>query len=137
MLIKAKEQGLGATVELTPLIDMVFLLLIFFLVATTFKQQEREMQIALPVAQAAGPISATLRELIVNVEQSGTIIVGGRRIEVEELRALISEAVEVNPEQKVTVRGDRRTAYNNVVRVLDICKASGIQEPYLDTVLTE
>jgi len=137
MLIKARQQGLGATVELTPLIDMVFLLLIFFLVATTFKQQEREMQIALPVAQAAGPISATLRELIVNVEQSGTIIVGGRRIKVEDLRALIGEAVEVNPQQKVTVRGDRRTAYANVVRVLDICKASGIQEPYLDTVLTE
>ena len=137
MLIKAKQQGLGATVELTPLIDMVFLLLIFFLVATTFKQQEREMQIALPVAQAAGPISATLRELIVNVDQGGTIIVGGRRIEVEDLRALIGEAVQVNPQQKVTVRGDRRTAYANVVRVLDICKASGIQEPYLDTVLTE
>ena len=51
--------------------------------------------------------------------------------------AQIEQAVTSNPEQKVTVRGDRRTAYANVVRVLDICKGSGIQEPYLDTVLTE
>jgi biopolymer transport protein ExbD len=43
--------------------------------------------------------------------------------------------VAVNPQQKVTVRGDRATAYANVVRVLDVCKAAGIQEPYLDTVL--
>jgi biopolymer transport protein ExbD len=41
------------------------------------------------------------------------------------------------PEQKVTVRGDRSTAYANVVTVLDICKGAGIQEPYLDTVLTD
>jgi biopolymer transport protein ExbD len=45
--------------------------------------------------------------------------------------------VAINPRQKVTVRGDRRTAYANVVRVLDVCKGGGVQEPYLDTVLTE
>ena len=137
MIIRSNEQKLGLSIEMTPLIDMVFLLLIFFLVATTFRQEEREMQIALPVAKAAGPISATLRELIVNVDDGGRIIVGGRTIEADDLRALVSEAVEANPEQKVTVRGDRRTAYANVVRVLDICKACGIQEPFLDTVLTE
>jgi biopolymer transport protein ExbD len=114
---------------------MVFLLLIFFLVATTFHQTEREMQIALPVANAAGPISATLRELIVNVDVEGRIFIAGRIVEPEELRTLVGEAVELNPEQKVTVRGDRGTAYANVVTVLDICKAAGIQEPYLDTIL--
>ena len=85
----------------------------------------------------ATSISATLRELIVNVDEGGQIIVGGRTIEVDDLRALVTEAVEANPDQKVTVRGDKRTPYANVVRVLDICKGSGIQEPYLDTVLTE
>ena len=49
----------------------------------------------------------------------------------------VTEAATVNPEQKVTVRGDRHTAYANIVTVLDICKGAGIQEPYLDTVLTD
>ena len=136
MLFKGSQESHAvAAIELTPLIDMVFLLLIFFLVATTFRQEEREMQIALPVAATGGPISASLRELIVNVDAEGQIIVGGRRIDAEDLRTMIDGAVTVNSEQKVTVRGDRATAYEHVVRVLDICKAAGIQQPYLDTVL--
>jgi len=131
-----EAQERGVTLEMTPLIDMVFLLLIFFLVATTFHQTEREMQIALPHAAFAGPISTALREIIINVDVEGTIIVNGRTLEPEDLQRLIQETVAVNADQKVTVRGDRATPYANIVRVLDICKGSGIQEPYLDTVLT-
>jgi biopolymer transport protein ExbD len=138
MLIRAREKNgvaATATIEITPMIDMVFLLLIFFLVATTFNQEEREIDIALPFAASGGPISATLREIIINVDSQGTIVVSGRALELDDLRSMITEAVAVNPEQKVTVRGDRGTAYANVVNVLDICKACGIQQPYLDTVL--
>jgi biopolymer transport protein ExbD len=56
---------------------------------------------------------------------------------VEELRTVVSEALAGNADQKVTVRGDRTTAYANIVAVLDVCKGAGIQEPYLDTVLTD
>lgn len=135
MLLEAKGASAGPTIEMTPIIDMVFLLLIFFLVATTFHQTEREMQIALPVAQSDLPVSSLLRELVVNVDAEGRIIVSGRAMQAEELREMIAEAVRRNPGQKVTVRGDRNAAYSHVVRVLDICKGSGIQEPYLDTVL--
>ena len=136
MLIQAKEADAGITIEMTPMIDMVFLLLIFFLVATTFQQTEREMQIALPIASSSEPISALLQELIVNVDIDGGMIVGGRTLDTEALRELIESAVANNPEQKVTIRGDKGTVYANIVSVLDICKGAGIQEPYLDTVLT-
>jgi biopolymer transport protein ExbD len=137
MLLKANEELRNPSIEMTPIIDMVFLLLVFFLVATTFHQIEREMQIALPFASSAGPISATLREIVINVDTDGNIIVAGRPLAPEDLKSMIEQAVATNPEQKVTVRGDRGTAYGNVVRVLDICKGSGIQEPYVDTVLEE
>ncbi len=136
-LLKPQAENSHLSIEMAPMIDMVFLLLIFFLVATSFHQEEREIQIALPVAKAAGPISMTLRELIVNVDQQGQFILSGREISAEDLHALVSEAVAANPQQKVTVRGDRRVAYEAIVQVLDICKASGIQEPYLDTRLGE
>lgn len=137
MLMNAKEADFRVSIELMPLIDMVFLLLIFFLVATTFHQEEREIQVALPYASSAGPISANLREIIINVDREGEIIVGGRTIGADEFRELVEERVKLNPRQKVAVRGDRGTAYANVVRVLDICKVAGIQEPYLDTILEE
>jgi len=138
-MIRANDpnESTGVSIELTPIIDMVFLLLIFFLVATTFQQTEREMQIALPAASSAGPISASLRELIINVDADGRIIVSGATMTGEELTSLVEDAVANNPDQKVTVRGDRDTSYANIVRVLDICKGAGIQEPYLDTVLTD
>lgn len=137
MLIKSQTHKLSAAIEMTPMIDIVFLLLIFFLVATTFREEEREMQVALPFASSSAPISTMLKEFIVNVIEDGTIIVGGRRIDDAELRTMVRDAVAVNPEQKVTVRGDRGTAYANIIQVLDVCKSEGIQEPYLDTVVTE
>jgi len=137
VLITANEQAPTLSIELTPLIDMVFLLLIFFLVATTFRQEEREMQIALPFASSSAPISAISRELIVNVDAKGAIIVGGKNVDADSLHRIVADAVAVNPEQKVTIRGDRSTVYESIVRVLDICKAAGIQEPYIDTVLPE
>ena len=103
MFLKARQVDQELSLELTPLIDMVFLLLIFFLVATTFHQEEREMQIALPVATSAGPISALLQELVVNVDEEGHIIIGGRRVEPQSLRSMIAEAV-----ANATVVGDPR-----------------------------
>ncbi|MEM1072690.1 MAG: biopolymer transporter ExbD [Planctomycetota bacterium] len=135
MLIRSQTTTDEApSVELTPVIDMVFLLLIFFLVATTFQQSEREIQIALPEAEAAGPISASLREIIVNVTGEGEIIVAGTSFDLDSFRAMLADAVQNNPIQKVSVRGDRAVAYGTVARVLDVCKAVGIDEPFLDTV---
>lgn len=134
MLLKARADSSAPSIELTPVIDIVFLLLIFFLVATTFQQTEREMQIALPEAASGGPIAVTLRELVVNVQSDGSIIVAGRTVSADDLRTIVTEAVESNPEQKVTIRADKGATYASVVVALDICKASGIQEPYLDTV---
>lgn len=136
MLLKCVNEPEGVSIDMTPVIDMVFMLLTFFLVATTFYQQEREMKIVLPAASSAVPVSAMLKELVVNVDERGGIILSGRTVDESALREAVAAAVRVNPEQKVTVRGDRRAAYEHVVRVLDICKGAGIQEPYLDTVAT-
>ena len=122
------------SVELTPIIDMVFLLLIFFLVTTTYQQAERETRIALPEVEAGGPISSVLREIVINVDETGAIVVGGQSTALEELRTLVERAVETNPDQKVSVRGDRDAPYGSVARVLDVCKAAGIDQPFLDSV---
>jgi biopolymer transport protein ExbD len=134
VLIKKDTLAASPSIELTPIIDMVFLLLIFFLVTTTYHQVEREMQIALPEAESGAPISVALRELVVNVAADGSIIVAGGVMSLENLRALVTQAVDANPNQKVTVRADRDASYGLVARVLDICKASGVSEPFLDTV---
>ncbi|MCB9847624.1 MAG: biopolymer transporter ExbD [Phycisphaeraceae bacterium] len=134
-MIRTTQRDSGVSIELTPMIDTVFLLLTFFLVATTFQQAEREMRIALPEAAAAQPITAGLREIVVNVDSSGALIVNGVILSGGELRSMIETAVASNPEQKVTIRGDRQVPYEHVVTALDICKGAGVAEPFLDTVL--
>jgi biopolymer transport protein ExbD len=136
MLVHDQEMDSAIHIDFVPMVDVLFNLLIFFLLATTIAQVEREMKIALPFASASGPISAAVREFIVNVDDKGKMFVASREVDAQTLQAMVQEAVTANPEQKVTVRGDRATAYANIVAVLDICKSSGIQEPYLDTVLS-
>ncbi|MCG3123271.1 MAG: Biopolymer transport protein ExbD [Phycisphaerales bacterium] len=134
MLIRNVEHQAETHVDFVPMVDVLFNLLIFFLLATSMAQAEREMQIALPQAATSGPISAAIREIVINVDEEGRSIVAGKVVGDEELASLLNAAVGANPEQKVNVRGDRATAYANVVRVLDLCKAAGIREPFLETV---
>lgn len=124
----------GPAIDLTPIIDMVFNLLIFFLIASSFQQVEREMQVALPHARASGPLSVAMREIVINVTADGQAIVSAKPVSDADLDALLRDAVAVNPEQKVNVRGDRAAAYGDVARVLDICKHAGIGEPFLQTI---
>ena len=135
MRIKIPESESHIHLDFVPMVDTLFNLLIFFLLATTIKQAEREMQIALPHAAAAAPITIALREFVVNVDAQGRTFIVGRQVSGDELSLMVKDLVAANPAQKVTVRGDRTCAYAHIVAVLDICKAAGIQEPYLDTVL--
>lgn len=121
-------------IDLTPIVDMVFLLLIFFLAATTIQQQERELNVVLPRTQAAGPISAALREMVINVDAQGRTIVQGRVLDEGSLATLVADALDANPQQKVSVRGDRAVAYEHVARVLDVCRRAGVANPFLGTV---
>ncbi len=137
MLIRDDEPESSIHIDFVPMADVLFNLLIFFLLATTIAQVEREMAVALPSAGAAAPISQELREIIVNVDTEGKIVVAGRPVEAADLKAQIESAIKANPQQKVSVRGDRATAYANVARALDICKSAGVGEPFLDTVPVE
>jgi biopolymer transport protein ExbD len=137
MLIKPHESEGGIHIDFVPMVDILFNLLVFFLLATSIKQAEREMQVALPVASSGAPISAMVKELIINIDAQGGVIVDGAPVDDAQLRQILDAAVSVNPDQKVTIRGDKATPYAQIAHVLDLCKSARVQEPYLDTVLPQ
>lgn len=137
MLIRNDEPESSVHIDFVPMADVLFNLLIFFLLATTIAQVEREMSVALPSAAASTPISQALRDIVINVDTDGRVFVAGQPTEPAILRQQLESAVKANPQQKVSVRGDRRTAYANIASVLDLCKGAGVSEPFLDTVPTE
>lgn len=119
----AESDDLG--LNMTPVIDVVFLLLIFFLVASRFDQQERELKVALPEVAKAQPLSMT-KELVINITPEGKYTVVQKAYTHAELGALLSEAKKNNPHQSVLIRGDGRSAWRYGVRVMGLCNAANI-----------
>ncbi len=112
--------------NLTPMIDVVFQLLIFFMVATTFLDPEREIGIELPEA-ASGTIAETeTDEIIINVHEDGRVILSGTEVADTDLLATLKSAAQRDPETPVTIRGDRLTNHEHVVRVMDACGRAGL-----------
>ena len=114
-------------IQLAPLIDVVFLILIFFLVTSVFGVYESEMDITLPTAASATPLERTQGEIIINVRADGGIVVNDRIIAPEELDAVLKRVAEYFPGGAVIVRGDEAATLGNAVRVLDACRKADIQ----------
>jgi biopolymer transport protein ExbD len=121
-------RALGA-LSMTPLIDVVFLLLIFFLVASRFAQEDRELDVILPSASSAVPLTVQPTELFVNVDHEGRFFVAGKFLDADEVRAVLEQAVANNPvNQSVIIRADERVPFRAVVTVMDLCNQTGIYD---------
>jgi biopolymer transport protein ExbD len=123
-----KETSLFA-LSLTPLIDVVFLLLIFFLVATEFAEQERELRVLLPEASEAQPLTSRPRELFVNIDAEGRYFVRGETLTLDELQLALKTAWVNNPDRtSVIVRADRRCPWQYVVAAINACLKANIRD---------
>lgn len=126
MAVKPKKQAIGS-LSITPLIDVVFLLLIFFLVSTRFAEEERQIEIELPTASQALPLTAEPRELFININREGQYFIDGQFRHVEVVEELLKQAVANNPlTQTVVIRADKRAPWEPVLTALDLCKKTGI-----------
>jgi biopolymer transport protein ExbD len=113
--------------QMTPLIDVVFLLLVFFLVATTFYEAEKDITIELAEATEGTTREKQLQTVVVNVRSSGIIVINERIHSIDEADAFLSEALDLNEELAVVVRCDRVAAHKHFVRVLNLCEKLGVR----------
>jgi biopolymer transport protein ExbD len=112
--------------QLAPMIDIVFLLLIFFIVTWNFARYERELEVNVPAAEEGKERRHMIGELIINVKADGAIVVNRRPLNRDELREILSAVVQDYPDQAVILRGDEKVAYQHIVEVLDICRSANI-----------
>lgn len=126
---KIKRSSVASTLSLTPLIDVVFLLLIFFLVTSEFEEEERRLDIVLPSATSAVPMTSKPREIVVDIDRDGNFYLSGQSTDVPELQRLLQVAVANNPtSQTVVIRADYETSFQPVVTVMDICNKTGVSD---------
>jgi biopolymer transport protein ExbD len=128
MAIKIDKGMALGSLSMTPLIDIVFLLLIFFLVSTRFAEEDRELDVDLPTASEAQPLVTMPREIFLNIDRDGHLFLGNQQMSAEDLRRQLEKIVTDNPlHQTAVVRADRRCDWQHVATAFDICQRAGIQ----------
>ncbi|HAS82931.1 MAG TPA: biopolymer transporter ExbD [Verrucomicrobia bacterium] len=122
MNFRSRSKPVSVGFQLAPMIDIMFLLLCFFISAQIYAQWETEIDITLPTAKTGDLPDRLPSEIIINIRQDGVTVVNQRELDSDGLAALLKRIVELYPGQPVLIRADLQTPYEHVIRTLDMCR---------------
>lgn len=114
--------------QLAPMLDIVFLLLIFFVVTQTIALTEQDFSIKIPTAENAEDKSKSraINEIIINIRQDGMVTINKEVFTVEQLYPRLERIVKIEKNQPVRIRFDADTTGQKIVDVIDVCRKAGI-----------
>jgi biopolymer transport protein ExbD len=118
------------SLDITPLIDVVFLLLVFFMLTSSFLMQP-SIRVNLPRVHVGAPVE--VQKLEITIDGGDNIYLGKRQVTIEELKAVVTDWVSQSSSLPVLIRGDEDASLGRVVQVWDICKAAGITKLRIGT----
>ena len=121
-----KRKPKAPTLALTSMLDVIFLLLCFFVTASVYSQWESEISIELPSASSAESPDRLPGEIIANVTKEGAVRVNGATLTLDDLGARLAKIAKFYPGQAVIIRADKETKYDLLVKVIDTCRAAGV-----------
>jgi biopolymer transport protein ExbD len=120
-------------VQMAPLIDCVFLLLIFFLVATTLKKIEKELPLELPEAAASVGRQLEDRMTIISIDRDGNLYLGSEPVGQSYLAEKLRELGSSDPEHRIRIDGDREAPLWAAVQILDMCNFENLHNVGIKT----
>ncbi len=128
MNIPRRDPGRGVGFDMTPMIDVVFQLIIFFLVSSHLAKQEAQTKLPLPIATSGKEqIDDTSPRITINLHANGEVLLGAGVVNPTELRErLAAKRASVGPGLEVRIRSDRNVAYRVVAPILVACAKAGI-----------
>jgi len=121
-----KGQTQPAAFQIAPMIDIVFLLLIFFIVTWQFSKAELDLKVSVPASTEGKDKQRPLGEIIVNVRSNGEVIVEGKEMSTKALREKLARIARVHENQPIRLRGSSDCSWQTIVGVIDICQKAGI-----------
>lgn len=127
MPLKAQFEEIPV-LNLTSMIDVLFLLIIFFMVGTKFAEDERQIALKVPQVKSSGALTAAPEKKVVNVYQDGQITLDRKMVSLEELTERLATARSQYRALGVVVRGDGTAPFNRIANVLNACKEAGIAD---------
>lgn len=114
-------------IQMAPLIDIVFLTLVFFMATTVYGVLESEVDITLPTAETSKTMTRSQGEIIINIKKDGSIVINNRPVSLSELQDVLVRVSQYFPGSAVIIRGDKEAMLGNAIQVLDCCRKAGIQ----------
>ena len=127
MPLKTMEEA-TPELNLTSMIDVLFLLIVFFMAGTEFTHLEREIGLKVPEVSNSGTLTAAPERKVINVTAEGQITLNRKPITLEQLEATLAAARSEYQDLGVVVRGDANASFQRVADVLNACKQAGITD---------
>jgi len=112
--------------QIAPMVDILLVLLCFFIVTWSFARKEMELDVKVPAAQSGKEPVSAVNQTVLNVKQDGTVVRNRKVVPAKELVERLTELARIYPDYAIILRGDERAAYRAIVNVLDICRDAGI-----------
>jgi len=116
------------TLNLTPMIDVVFLLIIFFMVGTKFTELERKIGLSVPQVTSSGALTDAPEKKTVNVYSDGTVTLERQPVTVAQLTSRLNAARSEYADLGVLIRGDQTTPHGTMAQVYNACTEAGISK---------
>jgi biopolymer transport protein ExbD len=114
------------SIIIVSLVDILTILLIFFVVSTTFKKDQPEVQINLPESKTATKAPADLEHAIVTVDEADAIKLNGRSVEVDELEGAVRNLSQTQ-KASLALQADRKASFGTIIKVMDALKLAGVR----------
>ena len=126
MKFTRKNRLRAPQLALTSMLDVIFLLLCFFVTVRVFSQWESEITIKLPSAATAEEPDRLPGEIIVNLDKDGKVSVNSKTLELDDLETRLAKVAKFYPDQAVIIRADKEVRYERLVAVIDTCRAANV-----------
>ena len=112
--------------QIAPMVDILLVLLVFFIVTWNFALTENELDVKVPAVSNATESKPVVGQVVVNVRADGKIVFNRNTLTPEQLTEKLKALAGLYPDQAVILRGDEKVDYSYIVKVLDICRAANI-----------
>ena len=126
MNFRKKTRSALPSFQMTSIMDIIFLLLCFFITTSVFSQWEYEVNISLPSAQSGKVPDRLPGEIIINIAKDGRVSVNQQDLTLDALKTRLDRLAHYFPGQPVVLRADKETRYDDLIKVVDTCRKADI-----------